>query len=151
VLTVEISYINTDGLTMLKNNISETTILKLRIEQGKFIHIYDNNALVMHYIFGYKYNNRSGSYRCGFPKEMLEAVTFRLEDLSISYEVFNDKNIIKKKDFLENNKYYDYYKESLKQLEIDNKITLLIQKLNCLDVKKEFDLLEQFIETVNKY
>jgi len=135
---------------MLKNNINENTILKLKVEKGKFIHIYDNNAIVMHYVFGYMLNVRNGSYKCGFVKESLESVVNRLDDLCISYEIFQDKNITLKKDFGIDNKYLTYYNYGIKQLEIDKKIELLIQKMNCLNVDLESKLLDDFLDIVNK-
>jgi len=131
---------------MFKNNIDNNTSLKLKVENGKFIHLYDNNAIVMHYVFGYKLNNKGSSYRCGFPKDNLYTVVDRLEDLFISYEVNEDKNVLRGTEFKDNDEYLNIYKGATKQLEVDKKIDLLIQKINCLSVNQELEIVNNFLE-----
>ena len=77
-------------------------ILKIR-KHGKFYGSYDNDALVLHAITGYKVSNG----RVGFPENVLGKVVNELDNHKINYVVIEKDNEVDKKKYPKDN--YDKY------------------------------------------
>ena len=72
---------------------------------GKFYNAFDNDALILHYLFNYKVNNG----RVGFPENSFNKVINTLEDKNINYEVIGEKveNISNKINNIQDDKVID--------------------------------------------
>ena len=64
---------------------------------GGFYQTFDNDALIISYLFDYKINN----YRCGFPIGALNKVINVLEEKNINYIIKSDEEV--EKDFKRKN------------------------------------------------
>ena len=65
---------------------------------GGFYQAFDDDALIMSYLFNYKIIN----YRCGFPISSINKVIEKLEELNINY-ILKQEEIVK--DFKRKNNY----------------------------------------------
>ena len=112
--------------------------------KGCFYNAFDIDAYIMSLIFGYKVlSNRS----CGFPESIFEKVTNILEYYKISYQVIYTELEPTFKDFKKLNKYEHFYNQTLKLLDRQNKIDLLINKITNAD-DKDIETIIKAIENV---
>ena len=112
------------------------TNIKLR-KIGKFYSAFDNDALIIHYLFNYKINNG----RVGFPLDSYNKVINTLEDKSINYEIIDNANKITK-NFKDKNKYNIYLTKSLKKEIIEDRI-------NNINDDKVIAILDSISELIN--
>ena len=97
---------------------------------GKFYNAFDNDALILHYLFNYKVNNG----RVGFPENSFNKVINTLEDKNINYEVIGKEKI--SNDFKDKNKYDIYLTKSLHKEEIEEKVENISNKINNIQDDK---------------
>ena len=83
-------------------------------KSGGFYQAFDDDALIINYLFDYKINN----HKCGFPLKTLDKVINILEEKSISYIIKNKEEIIK--DFKKKNNYNKYLDKSKTKYNIKN-------------------------------
>ncbi len=87
---------------------NESNVVYLIFGKGKFINVYEKDALILNYLLGYKINKGNV---CGFPKSALGKVQSTLESEKISYRIIvnaagdcktfhNLKNVSKYEDVL---------------------------------------------------
>lgn len=105
-------------------------------KSGNFYSVYDNDAIILHYLFGYKIKES----RVGFPLSSIEKVVAKLDELHVNYR-FQDKEMV-----FEDNKYDNLLIESKNKISLDYKINEIESKINSLDYNKLNGLLE-LIET----
>lgn len=85
---------------------------------GGFYNIFDNDAIIINYLFDYKIvNNRSG-----FPLNSLDKVINILEDNKVSYKVIDNDATFKNKDYKKVNKYNYVLDKGKKKIDIEYKI-----------------------------
>ena len=97
------------------------------IETNKmFYNVYEIDAYIFNSIFGYKILDNK---KVGFPSSILNKIINTLEDNHINYNIiFKDKdNIIK--DFKNRNNYNKYKDKAIEQMDINNKVNMMIDKI----------------------
>lgn len=69
--------------------VSEETQKYIIITQssGKFFELYDYDAFIFSYLFGYKIIQNGKTYKCGFPDSSITIITNKLSDLKMSYQI----------------------------------------------------------------
>ena len=109
-------------------------------KSGGFYAVYDDDAYILNYFFGYKIKDD----RLGFPINSINKVINVLEDNHISYEV--DGNIY---DFKNRNKYKKILDLGKRKCSLDYRVNDIISKLDKLeekDIDKILDYVESFYE-----
>ena len=117
------------------------------IETNKmFYNVYEIDAYIFHNIFGYKILDNK---KVGFPSSILNKVINTLEDNHINYNIiFRDKdNIIK--DFKNRNNYNKYKDIAIEQMDVNNKVNMMIDKIKNAS-KDEIERLVYIIYEVFK-
>lgn len=122
--------------------------IKLYKNDGKFIVCYNDDAYILHSIFGYKLVSEGRNDKLGFPSTIEAKITEKLDDLSINYEIYYKKELESSKDFKKKNNYYKYLDTGLLQVEIDKKIDLIKYKLSRLDLKDVNKELEKILDVL---
>jgi len=129
-----------------KVGIMDKKYLKLYRNDGKFILAYNDDAYILHSIFGYKLLKEGKNDKCGFPSNILENILFSLEEKNISYEIYYKKSLEETKDFKKKNQYDMYFKEALLQVEVDKKVDLIKYKLSRLRLEEINHKLEEILD-----
>ena len=117
-------------------------LIELR-KSGKFYNSFGDDAIILHYLMGYKIVAEKGGV--GFPETAFNKVINALEDEEISYKVYEKDNIIAEKDFKKLNGYKSILKKGISELSVEerfNKIEKRIRELN----DKELDYVLEVIE-----
>ena len=111
---------------------------------GLFYDIFDDDAYIMHYLFGYKILKPR---RCSFPKNSLNKVKNILDGKKINYIIINEDDNIEEADYGANNSYAKFL-EKAKNFELQEiKIDTIISKISELNEEK-LDRIINFIEGV---
>ena len=110
---------------------------------GGFYYAFDNDALVISYLTGYKVS----SGRCGFPLNSLNKVTNLLEESKVNYVVKENMKEVESKNYKKNNKYSKVLDKGKKKYDIDYRINKLQEKLNNLS----YDKLEELLDIIEDY
>lgn len=116
--------------------------IKLYKNDGKFIVCYNDDAYILHSIFGYKLVGEGKNDKLGFPSTVIDKITEKLDSLMINYEIYYKKELESSKDFKKKNSYQKYLDLGLLQVEVDKKVDLIkykLSRLNLKDVNKELE------------
>ena len=116
--------------------------LKIR-KSGLFYETFDDDAKILHYLFGYKII----SGRCAFPTNAITKVLNTLEDKKISYEICGD--ISEKRDFKKKNNYGKCLVKAENKLEIATLANKLTLKLESLSDEKLYNTLKKLSEFID--
>lgn len=109
---------------------------------GKFFNAYSDGAVILHHLVGYKYLKPKNSV--GFPESALTKVKAILENNDLSYEIYDKKDLVEKHKGIKT-KYNKILKESLKSIDIEERLERLKEKLNNYtleDLEKIIEALE---------
>lgn len=120
--------------------------IKLYKNDGKFIVCYNDDAYILHSIFGYKLVGEGKNDKLGFPSTVIDKITEKLDSLMINYEIYYKKELESSKDFKKKNNYQKYLEQGLLQVEIDKKVDLIKYKLSRLDLKEVNKELEKILD-----
>lgn len=120
--------------------------IELYKNDGKFITCYNDDAYILHSIFGYKLVGEGKNDKLGFPSTVIDKIIDKLDSLSINYEVYYKKELESSKDFKKKNNYQKYLEQGLLQVEIDKKVDLIKYKLSRLDLKEVNKELEKILD-----
>lgn len=120
--------------------------IKLYKNDGKFITCYNDDAYILHSIFGYKLVGEGKNDKLGFPSTVIDKIIDKLDSLSINYEIYYKKELESSKDFKKKNNYQKYLDQGLLQVEIDKKVDLIKYKLSRLDLKDVNKELEKILD-----
>lgn len=104
---------------------------------GKFYNVFDDDAYILYYFFGYKIVNN----KTGFPITAYNKVINLLEEKNINYEEKDDEVI--NKNFKNKNKYNYYLKEAKlkkEQEEKNNEIVTGIMSLTNEEIDKVYEV-----------
>ena len=127
---------------------SGNMFVELYCNDGKFVICYNDDAYVLHKIFGYKIIGEGKNDKLGFPNIVLEKLSTKLANLNINYRIYYKKELESFMDFQEENNYQKYLEEGLLQVEIDKKVDLIkykLNRLNLIDINKK---LEKILEII---
>lgn len=122
--------------------------IELYKNDGKFITCYNDDAYILHSIFGYKLVGEGKNDKLGFPSTVIDKIIAKLDSLSINYEVYYKKELESSKDFKKKNNYQKYLEQGLLQVEIDKKVDLIKYKLSRLDLKEVNKELEKILDVL---
>lgn len=111
-------------------------------KNGGFYSAFEESALVIFALFGYKIVNN----RVGFPLGSYEKVKSKLEEHKINYQNVVD-NIIK--DFQEDNSFLTYVEIGKKKFDYKYRIDNILEKLESLSENKIDDIIN-YIEDITK-
>ncbi len=120
--------------------------IKLYKNDGKFIVCYNDDAYILHSIFGYKLVGEGKNDKLGFPSTVIDKITEKLDSLMINYEIYYKKELESSKDFKKKNSYQKYLDLGLLQVEVDKKVDLIKYKLSRLDLKDVNKELEKILD-----
>lgn len=120
--------------------------IELYKNDGKFITCYNDDAYILHSIFGYKLVREGKNDKLGFPSTVIDIIIDKLDSLSINYEIYYKKKLESSKDFKKKNNYQKYLEQGLLQVEIDKKVDLIKYKLSRLDLKEVNKELEKILD-----
>ena len=120
--------------------------IELYKNDGKFITCYNDDAYILHSIFGYKLLGEGKNDKLGFPSTVIDKIIDKLDSLSINYEIYYKKELESSKDFKKKNNYQKYLDQGLLQVEIDKKVDLIKYKLSRLDLKDVNKELEKILD-----
>lgn len=120
--------------------------IELYKNDGKFITCYNDDAYILHSIFGYKLVGEGKNDKLGFPSTVIDKIIEKLDSLSINYEIYYKKELESSKDFKKKNNYQKYLDQGLLQVEIDKKVDLIKYKLSRLDLKEVNKELEKILD-----
>ena len=119
-------------------------IVKFR-KSGLFYDAFDDDAKIMHYLFGYRIIDG----RASFPSNALNKVLNTLIDNCISYEIFLDNELVKE-DFKDKNNYMKFLVKASNKLEVAKVMNQIIQKLDTFSEEQLYDVLNKLSEIVNE-
>ena len=122
--------------------------IELYKNDGKFITCYNDDAYILHSIFGYKLVGEGKNDKLGFPSTVIDKIIDKLDSLSINYEIYYKKELESSKDFEKKNNYQKYLEQGLLQVEIDKKVDLIKYKLSRLDLKDVNKELEKILDVL---
>lgn len=120
--------------------------IELYKNDGRFITCYNDDAYILHSIFGYKLVGEGKNDKLGFPSTVIDKIIDKLDSLSINYEIYYKKELESSKDFKKKNNYRKYLEQGLLQVEIDKKVDLIKYKLSRLDLKEVNKELEKILD-----
>ena len=104
----------------------------LIFKRGKFFIVYDDDAFVFHYLFGYRLTSKDTTV---FPETELTKITNTLDDKKISYQViYKDRDPVVK----------DYSN-------LDNYNKILIKSIECLEMETKIESLKKQIDEITDY
>lgn len=110
-------------------------------KSGKFYNAYGDNGIIIHNLLGYKFVSYKNS--AGFPESAINKVKGVLEKEKLSYMIYEkDAFVLEYKGI--NKNYNRILKESLKNLEMEERLSRLQSKLDNFTL----DDLEKVIEGV---
>lgn len=110
-------------------------------KSGKFYNAFGDNGIIIHNLLGYKFVSYKNS--AGFPESAISKVKAVLEKEKLSYVIY-EKNIFIEEYKGINKNYNRILKESLKKIEMEERLNRLQTKLDNFTI----DDLEKVIEGV---
>ena len=111
-------------------------------KSGGFYQVFDNDALIISYLFDYKIIN----HKCGFPLVAINKVINTLEEKKINFIIKDEEEIIK--NFRNKNTYSKYLEKARVKDNINNRIKSILDKINDFDVKKMNEVLSVIEKTL---
>lgn len=120
-------------------------LIELR-KSGKFYNSFGDDAIILHYLMGYKIVAEKGGV--GFPETAFNKVVNILEDEEVSYIVYEKENILAEKDFKKLNSYKSILKKGIQELSVEerfNNIEKRIKELNGKELDHILTLIENAI------
>ena len=126
-----------------KTEYSDKIIL---IKSGNFYRTYGNDALILWYLFGYKYSNNL----VGFPISNFYIVVGRLNKIGIGVVVVNGINTYTNYGSINVNSYNKYLEYALNKKLVDSKIREITDKIK-LKIRENicnYDLIVGFIDSL---
>lgn len=110
-------------------------------KSGKFYNVFGDDGLIVHYLVGYKFVEYKQSV--GFPESAFGKVKSLLDDVDISYKVY-DKDILIEEKKGNNKKYNKVLSEALKKYDLEKRLIRIKDKINNFSAED----LEKIIEGI---
>ncbi len=108
------------------------------MQGGVFLNLYNDSAIIIHYLFNYKIINGN---KCGFPTSAKQKVVDKLNENHISYEEYCDDELTFKIEFKDNT-FDEYLELAIKNLDVETKI----KKINEIVRKQSKKELEKLVD-----
>ena len=116
--------------------------LKIR-KSGLFYEVFNEDARILHYLFGYKIKDK----RVSFPNNALIKVLNTLEEKRLSYSIIGGGTEPVVNNF-KNNNYEKYLVKAQNKIELTERVNRIIKKMNTFDEVKLDKLLKEFEKMV---
>lgn len=110
-------------------------------KSGKFYNAFGDDGLILHHLIGYKFVEYKQSV--GFPESAFGKVKSLLDDVDISYKVY-DKDILIEEKKGNNKKYNKVLSEALKKYDLEKRLIRIKDKINKFSAED----LEKIIEGI---
>ena len=110
-------------------------------KSGKFYNAFGDDGLILHHLIGYKFVEYKQSV--GFPESAFGKVKSLLDDVDISYKVY-DKDILIEEKKGNNKKYNKVLSEALKKYDLEKRLIRIKDKINNFSTQD----LEKIIEGI---
>ena len=110
-------------------------------KSGKFYNAFWDDGLILHHLIGYKFVEYKQSV--GFPESAFGKVKSLLDDVDISYKVY-DKDILIEEKKGNNKKYNKVLSEALKKYDLEKRLIRIKDKINTFSAED----LEKIIEGI---
>ncbi len=110
-------------------------------KSGKFYNAFGDDGLILHHLIGYKFVEYKQSV--GFPESAFGKVKSLLDDVDISYKVY-DKDILIEEKKGNNKKYNKVLSEALKKYDLEKRLIRIKDKINTFSAED----LEKIIEGI---
>lgn len=110
-------------------------------KSGKFYNAFGDDGLILHHLIGYKFVEYKQSV--GFPESAFGKVKSLLDDVDISYKVY-DKDILIEEKKVNNKKYNKVLSEALKKYDLEKRLIRIKDKINNFSAED----LEKIIEGI---
>ncbi len=110
-------------------------------KSGKFYNAFGDDGLILHHLIGYKFVEYKQSV--GFPESAFGKVKSLLDDVDISYKVY-DKDILIEEKKGNNKKYNKVLSEALKKYDLEKRLIRIKDKINNFSAED----LEKIIEGI---
>lgn len=124
----------------ITNNTIHNTLLIFK--KGNFYNIYNDNAIIFSFLFGYKISIEG---KAGFPETAYTKVTNTLDDKKIDYQIiYKEKEPVIKK-FGKLNKYEKVLKNALEYRSIFERVERIKEKINNIN---NIELLDKIIKVI---
>lgn len=115
--------------------------LKIR-KNGLFYNVFDEDAIILHYLVGYKIKDK----RVSFPNNALAKVLNMLDEKKISYSLQTDEKLIRNNG--NNDNYEKYLIKAQNKIILAERVNKIINKLNTFDEVRLDKLLKEFEKLV---
>lgn len=122
-------------------------LVELR-KSGKFYNSFGDDAIILHYLTGYKIVKEKGGV--GFPETAYNKVINALEDAEVSYKVYEKDNLLAEKDFKKINSYKKLLKKGTNELGVEERFNKIETKIRSLNEDKLDYILEVIENAISK-
>ncbi len=116
-------------------------------KSGKFYNVFGDDALVVHYLTGYKIVAEKGGV--GFPETAYNKVINALEDAEVNYRVYEKEEIKEEKNFKKINNYKGILKKGISILSIEERFQKIEKKIKGLNAKELDRVLEAIEDAIS--
>ena len=117
-------------------------LIELR-KSGKFYNSFGDDAIILHYLMGYKIVAEKGGV--GFPETAYNKVINTLDEEEVSYIVYEKENILEEKNFKKLNSYKSLLKKGIQELSVEERFKNIEKRIKELN-GKELDHILTLIE-----
>jgi len=117
-------------------------LIELR-KSGKFYNSFGDDAIILHYLLGYKIVAEKGGV--GFPETAYNKVINTLDEEEVSYIVYEKENILEEKNFKKLNSYKSLLKKGIQELSVEERFKNIEKRIKELN-GKELDHILTLIE-----
>jgi len=117
-------------------------LIELR-KSGKFYNSFGDDAIILHYLLGYKIVAEKGGV--GFPETAYNKVINTLDEEEVSYIVYEKENILEEKNFKKLNSYKSLLKKDIQKISVEERFKNIEKRIKELN-GKELDHILTLIE-----
>lgn len=120
-------------------------------KSGNFYISFDEDAVILNNVFGFKLNELKNNIKVGFPLSSVDKYTSTLNKLNINYLIIENKEIVIESKF-ESNKFNDYSISVFNIISINNKLNKInefIKSINDFEIQKE--IINKIENILNSY
>ena len=106
----------------------------LIIKSGNFYVLFDEDAIIMNKLFGFKINDLKNNIKVGFPVNSIDKYINMLKELEINYLIIENMEIVDES-INDNNSFNDYKESVFEYISINNKIDNIVEYVKNIDDK----------------
>lgn len=137
-----------DVMVVVKKIHSEDVVL---VKAGTFYNVYEQDAIIIAYLLGYKIKENDGHKLAGFPANSLNKVITKLEEQHINYMILDKSHNYEEEsmNFKKENRYKEVFEKARKNININNRINkiyeYLLKNIDNIEIKTKLHEMEQIV------